>query len=127
MKVLIYSSSMIQETEKIKSLCENLVPTEEYHCLNDLTLRLRRPGLDQAIALIIAANLPELTALVEQMELLSHLRLILVVPDDEGETIDKAHLLQPRYVSFMDTGFPEVEAVLLKMINRYSAGNNGFH
>ncbi|MCD6199973.1 MAG: hypothetical protein J7K15_15635, partial [Deltaproteobacteria bacterium] len=50
-------------------------------------------------------------------DLIWDLRLILILPDREAGTIAKGHILRPRFLTYLDSDFTEVAAVLKKMLS----------
>jgi hypothetical protein len=89
---------------------------ETYSDLDSLHRRLCRPRYGLAIAVLVAATGEELGELLAMRDLLADLRLILVLPDRSRETIKAGHRLAPRFLSYVDSGFEEVEAVLEQML-----------
>ncbi len=59
-------------------------------------------------------------------DLIGDIRIILILPDTEGDTISLGHKLYPRFASYADGNFKDVAAVLEKMLgNGYlSNGSN---
>lgn len=54
--------------------------------------------------------------LIEYREWLGDRRLILVLPDDDIETISQGHALRPRFVTYVESDFIDISAVLGKML-----------
>ena len=52
-------------------------------------------------------------------DLLQELKLVLILPDDDQDTIVKAHTLRPRYLSWVDQNFIDIGAVLRRMVDLY--------
>ena len=69
----------------------------------------------------MAANKKQLSDLLLIKEELRNLKIILILPDSKSDTISGGHELYPRFVSYIDSDFKEVGAVLEKMIkNKHS-------
>ena len=125
--------SFRKSTEKdknIKELC-NLVfkgvpksQMEKCTTLADLTRRLRQPQNNIGIALLTAKTKQDLEDLVALRELLSDIRVILILPDRDHDTISKAHALYPRFLTYIDRDFDEVKAVLSKMLFSLNLNKN---
>ena len=130
MKVLFYSSDKKEAGKRFKGVIENLVPAknrEIYRTIKHLSLRLRRPTYDLGIAIILTASKEELLEILSIRDLLRHMRIILILPDRKETTISKGHTLYPRFLSYMDSDFEEVGAVLAKMLkNMDSKGDKPF-
>jgi purine-binding chemotaxis protein CheW len=90
--------------------------TEIYKTIPSLADRLRRTRQDVDLAVLSAASQEELQDIVSLEDLLRGIRLILVLPDGQPETIAKAHTLYPRFLSYVDGDFRDVAAVLAKMM-----------
>ena len=69
------------------------------------------------IAILLAASKEELQELVSVGELLEDIRIILVLPDTDRDTVANAHILRPRYLTYVDSDFSDVAAVLSKMLS----------
>jgi hypothetical protein len=93
--------------------------------IDDLTDRLRRPKSDPAIAVLLAGSQIDLENFLAIRDLLNRIRIILILPDRNKDTIKKGHTLLPRFLTFVDGNFDWVTAVLHKMIMN-SEGSNGF-
>jgi len=89
---------------------------EAFSDLDSLRRRLCRPRNGLTIAVLVAATGEELWDLLAMRDLLADLRLILVLPDRSRETIKAGHRMAPRFLSYIDSGFEEVEAVLEQML-----------
>jgi len=46
------------------------------------------------------------------------MRIILILPDEDNETITMGHTLFPRFSTYADSDFKDVAAVLKKMIRQ---------
>lgn len=112
--------------EILKTLVSDKAKLEVFRTPKDLSGRLRRPsGFKEGIAVLFVKSREELLELQSLGELLCDLRIILLLPDDEEETIAAGHLLRPRFLSYADGDFREVAAVLYKMLKLSAAGKTG--
>ncbi len=68
------------------------------------------------IAVLEAQSMEELKDLVALHDLFLDIRVILILPDRERETISNAHKLRPRFLAYTDSDFEPVKVVLNKMI-----------
>ena len=119
MSVLLYSTSEKGPGERLLAIIRTFVPKGEIQLLGtiqNLSDRLREPKHGEDIAILLAGNRDELEALLSVGDFLSDLRVILVLPDREGDTIAKGHTLGPRFLSYADSNFIDVAAVLSKML-----------
>ena len=89
---------------------------EIYRNIDSFTKRLRKPTFDIDISILMAANKKQFSDLLFIKEALRDIKIILILPDRESDTISRGHKLYPRFVSYIDSDFKEVGAVLEKMI-----------
>ncbi|NVM57217.1 MAG: hypothetical protein HWN51_03755 [Desulfobacterales bacterium] len=68
------------------------------------------------IAVLLAASREELSDILSIRDLLTDIRVILVLPDRDDDTIAKGHTLRPRFFTYADSDFVEIAAVLSKML-----------
>jgi len=99
--------------------------TEAYRTIDNLSQRLVRLGDKPTIAVLLAPTRKELLDLYSIRHQFSDLRIILILPDQEEETITRGHRLYPRFLSYVDSDFKDVAAVLGKMMTlNHSIKNN---
>jgi hypothetical protein len=77
--------------------------------------RLRQPRVFGTIVIIALQQRRTLETFAQAKELLKDIRTIIVPPDDDMETIVKAHLLRPRFVIFKEDISGKLSMVLTKM------------
>jgi hypothetical protein len=119
-RLLLYTPVSEGVGEQLRRMIEKLVPknnVEIYRSVESLSLRLRQPADDLPIAaVLLAARRGDLTELLSIRDLLRDIRIILVLPDRDEDTIAKGHTFRPRFVSYTDGNFMDVCFVLEKMI-----------
>lgn len=122
MCLLFFAAESHGAADGFQETVRALVPDgkmEVYRTTRALCQRLRQPStFMQWITILFVANRAELSELLTFGELLSDLRIILLLPDDTKETIAAGHLLRPRFLSYVDGDFAEVVAVLNKMLTK---------
>jgi len=119
MSVLLYSTPEKGPGERLHAVIKTFVPKRKIELLGtiqSLSDRLREPKHGEDIAILLAANRDELEDLLSVSDFLSDLRVVLVLPDREDDTIAKGHTLRPRFMSYADSSFIDVAAVLSKML-----------
>lgn len=124
MNLLFYANGRNGAGERLRELIEAQIPKRRikiYRTLKGLSHRLRRPRYDVAITVLFAGSRKELQDLFSIRALLWNLRIILILPDGEADTIAKGHKLFPRFLSYADGNFMDVAAVLKKMLKRVSS------
>ena len=92
---------------------------ETYRCFPDLRQRLQCPFPDINVAVLFCMTKADLQEIFTLGEFLQELRIILVLPDADTETIIKAHNLKPRYLSWLDNNFFDIVTVLKRMVDLY--------
>jgi len=92
---------------------------ETCRVFTDLRRRLLRPLSDLKVAVLLCMTKADLQDIFSLGDLLLDLKIILVLPDDDAETLVKAHHLRPRYLSWLDDDFLDIGVVLKKMIELY--------
>jgi hypothetical protein len=122
MNLLFYSSSGYDVGEHLWNLYRNMpenMNTVFCRTIPSLSSALIKSIGEPKIAVILASNQEELKDILFLRELLHSYRIILILPDNEGETIRKAHTLFPRFLTFMDNEIEHVGEVLKKMLTNY--------
>ena len=76
----------------------------------------------QALGVLCITTLQELNTMLSFHAYLEDMKLILILPDRNRQTISEGHKLHPRYVSYVDSDFSDVGAVLEKMIENNRHG-----
>jgi hypothetical protein len=116
-KILFYSSK--KQYYDIGERLKALVPAERvqvYRSIEELVHGLYRIYDHDTIVLIQARDREELLRIVSLRDLLQGLRVILLIPDRNGETISLAHRLRPRFLSNSENDFSDTFSVLQKML-----------
>jgi hypothetical protein len=121
MKVLYYGTTNNGAGKRLQKVIESVVPiedTEVYRDVEELGRRLRLPTCDVSISVFLTKSKAELFDLILMKKLLLDMRILLVLPDGDNETITMGHTLFPRFLTYMDSDFKDVEAVLKKIIQK---------
>lgn len=96
-----------------------LVPDERieiYHSIEDLANGLLQLLDPDAIVILQAGDRQELLRILSFRDLLQGVRVILLVPDREEETILLAHRLRPRFLGNSENDFSNTMSVVRKML-----------
>ena len=64
----------------------------------------------------LATTKEELSGILSVRELLVDVRIILVLPDQDKDSIKKGHTMWPRFLTYASSDFSDAAAVLRKMI-----------
>ena len=94
---------------------------EIYRSIDSFVQRLRKPTFDIDVFILIASNKKQLSEVLLIKERLRDIKIILILPDRESDSISRGHEVYPRFVSYIDSDFKEVGAVMEKMVkNKHS-------
>ena len=89
---------------------------EIYRSIDSLVQRLRKPTFDIDVFILIASNKKQLSEVLLIKERLRDIKIILILPDRESDSISRGHEVYPRFVSYIDSDLKDVGAVLEKMM-----------
>ena len=104
---------------QLQKMIEDVVPNENTEiCSAIVTLgqRLRQPSYNVAVAVLLIGGSEELWDVLSIRHLFDNIKIILILPDRKNETIVIGHKLRPRFLSYTDSDFKDVAAVLKKML-----------
>jgi hypothetical protein len=119
--IIVYSKAKNGIGASLQAVVEKVLPkahVEMFHTVYRLSERLHRPALNFPIVVLLAMNREDLEHIVAIQDLLLDSRVVLILPDKADDTLALGHALRPRFVSYQDSSFKDVGAVLNKMINR---------
>jgi hypothetical protein len=121
MNILYYTSTINGAGKRLQEAIESVVQaenTEIYRNLESLIQRLRRPTQLLDVSILLANSRTDFLDLLSIRDLLLNLRIILILPDGNKETITRGHTLFPRFLTYANSDFKDVAAVLKKMIQK---------
>lgn len=124
MNILLYIPGQTPVGQKLENTIRSVVPAQNLEIFSDfkpLCRRLHAAVYDLAAAVLLAKSVEDLTELGTLAELLSRIRLILVLPGHDPETVEAGYRMWPRFVSYTDSDFTDVAGVVEK-IWRLTAG-----
>ena len=120
MRLLLFSSSPKGAGERLHRLLEAVFPgqkSEIIRTISDLSARLLQPlKYHPNVAILVSKSKDELSELLSIRDLFDDVRIILVLPDRERDTVSKGHILRPRFLTYIDSHFLEIAAVLNKIL-----------
>jgi hypothetical protein len=125
MSLILYGRQYEDNGIQFRSDINTLASKNEVEMLNtpeSLAKRLLQVSCRQAIVVIVTKKRDELVCLLPIVHLLRKARVILVVPDQDPETLKIGYKLEPRFLKCGDNDFTEVHAVLKNML-RGDKGN----
>jgi hypothetical protein len=131
MSIVLYSNESGKIAQRLQKIIKGLRPEDRMEVFQNIDLlieRLRKPRGDMNIAVLLSTNRADLLEILSIKDLFEDIRTILILPDRDDETIARGHRLRPRFITFVDSDFKDVAAVLHKMLgNDYPTGNNRAH
>ena len=84
--------------------------------LDTMVRRLRTPRHGMQVALLVVSGKDEMERFSSLRNLFRDMRLVVVLPYRDEETVTWAHTMGPRFIAYADNGFDQVGAVLDKMM-----------
>ncbi len=106
--------------------CGDMETKEICNSFENLESRLRYPNFGETIVVLHLTNKKDLSSALSIKDLLHDKKIILILPDRETPTMTQGHTLFPRYVSYADKDFSDVEDVLNKMIANIRRGEKRY-
>jgi hypothetical protein len=88
---------------------------EVFPDLRSFAARMRRPKDSLSVALIWNPTKEDLRAIGSMRDLLTGVRTLLILPDQETETIALAHKIFPTYITYVDEGASKIVSVLERL------------
>ena len=122
MKLLLYLNGTNGNAKRFKTAIRGLAPKHRTEICPDtisLSERLRQRRGDLTVVVLYVSTREELAEILALGDWLHDLRILLILPDRDKDTISQGITLRPRYFSFADTDFSDVSAVLGKMLKVY--------
>jgi hypothetical protein len=126
-KLILYSPFMNSYICKLTQILEKSFRTSTYEVYTqrkEFQARLQRRQNICAVTLV-APTQHDLNRILQLQDLLDGLHLLLVLPDQETDTISRAHRLRPRFLTYADSDLAEITAVLLKIANNKNRVQTG--
>ena len=90
--------------------------TELYHTIKTLSQRLTRTIDGLAIMVLIAGDRKDLLNIIAIQKLFGVIKIIIILPDREDESVKIGYKLQPRFLTYVNGDISEVHGVLRKML-----------
>ncbi len=128
MPLVIYSTKKERAEQSLLRVIGLLMPKEKTdmcHTIDDLASRLKQPVLGLRVAILFAMSSGELDALIEIRDLLEGVKVVLILPDTEPDTVARAHRLHPRFISDRQSDFVDVAAVVNRIFHHQPAWGAG--
>ena len=121
MSVALYVKNINGPGAQLKLVVENAAGKNQVQVFNSveglMEWRLSNTA-QKAVVVLFAEKRDELTDLLPVIELFRQVQVVLVLPDREPETIKFGYQLEPRLLSFMDSGFLIMKSAIRRMLGR---------
>lgn len=121
MRVFIYGPTALDTRQDALCALERVTGNGQTEILRDfeaLYTKLRHPGNRRAVAILLCATKAELMEVSSIYHLLSGLRVILLLPDGEEETIAIGHRVFPRFLGSLEADLEGVMEVLARLLRK---------
>ncbi len=125
MHLFFYATETNGAGQLLWNLHQDLAPEhggEFFRKIVDLAQKLRSPRDYLTIAVLLASTQEELLDILYIRDLLEGVRIILILPDRNRDTIMTGHTLLPRFITCVNSNVSWVNAVLNKMLSNYHPG-----
>jgi len=94
---------------------DSTVKTEVFTSVESVATRLLQTSCEEAVVVLVAKNRDELTELLPILSLFNKVRVVMLLPNQEAETIKMGYKQETRFFGFIDRGLSEIKAILGKM------------
>jgi len=121
-KFVLYSPYTNSFIRRLTELLDESFPKAQYEVYfrwEALKKRLQLLRQDICSVILIAPTRNALEMIMAIQPLLEGLKVVLVLPDRDGDTIEKAHTFRPRYFTYVDADFSEIVGVLQKISDKH--------
>jgi|GEM_PF-3971339 len=127
MKVFCYSKSQNLGAELADGIRPLIGPEDLLLCIGRQALSeaLTQPDHGVQIGLLAVGSGAELVELFSLKSILCDIRLVILLEEEDRETIALAHQLRPRYLGLRSQSLGEVKIILEHMLDRIRHSNNG--
>jgi hypothetical protein len=119
LKAILYISESGEVEDRLRRMLQASTQKTDWiicRTVGSLSQIIMQNSTEITIAVLAALNAKDLLELVSIGDLLSDLRIILIAPDGDKETVAGAHTLRPRFLTYVDRTFDEIAAVVKKML-----------
>ncbi len=122
MASIVYTPSINELERRFLALLEMAIPRKRFevcYSIGELSTRLGMPLSNVKVAVFFAVTQTEITRILSLGDLMANVKSILVLSDEDKDTMIKAHTLRPRYVTWIDCDLIDVVTVTKRMVDLY--------
>jgi hypothetical protein len=123
--VFAYLPRALEEGQELLNAVAPIVAggrLEVYYDLQRFAARIRRPKDRSSVAIVWDPTREDLRDIGAMRPLLEGIRTLLVLPDEDAETVVLAHKLLPAYIAYIDDGIAEIVSVLERLAASVRSG-----
>ena len=124
MASIVYTPSINELERRFLALLEMAIPKKTFEVCNsieELSKRLSMPFSNVKVAVFFAVTRKEITRILSLGDLMANVKSILVLSDDDKETMVKVHTMRPRYVTWADCDLVDIVTVTKRIVDLYDA------
>jgi hypothetical protein len=124
MSWLLYLSDNSGLEDRLFKVIDASVPKSDFEICRspqDLSKRLRQPCLDVRVMVLCIESKEAWREILSLRDLLSERKNILILPDEDEDTMAEVFTLSPRFITWVDSDFRDLGAVLKRMLDLYDA------
>jgi hypothetical protein len=116
--VIFYQSLKNGSGKGLRKVVEMAVSKKniEWHrSIKSLSDRLHKPIFDANVAVLSAASKKDLDEIICLGDVLRDMKIVLILPDNDPDTIAKAHTLRPRFITWSNSDFKDIGNVVKRL------------
>lgn len=121
MKTVLYAKGFKHIEEKLKNDIDTQIPDVEIKSLNSiesLSKVLRQPLNRIAVVVLVVSEVEELVLFNSMKKLFDNLRVILILPDRNRDTLGSSLKFKTSFISFIDSNLQDITSVLSQILKR---------
>ncbi len=119
--VLLYLSTSQDAGKRLQNKVNGIVVEETIVVIRNMEKFLnilRHQSSSITAAVILTSTEKELVELLSLRNLLHRIPVVLILPNQEKDTITKGHSLRPRFISYADSDFSDVRDVFSNIMGK---------
>ena len=123
MNIILYTNGReMKDGERLLNKICSEFPSKQIEIIDnidDFKKRIYSFPRNIDVAVILAASNSQLSDIIQYSDALDEIEIILILPDQDKDTVSMGLRLYPRFVAYMDSDFDDVKAVLGKLSSRH--------
>lgn len=119
MKVIFYMPKITGIGEKVLTAVESVLPKDKiviYMSIDQIKAGLLNPDNNLNLCVFVLGEKENLKKIISLGILLRKVKIILLLPDRDMETMSLAHKLKPSFIAFSDSDMNDVGQVIKKIV-----------